>query len=230
VVLDGAAADRLAVQVHDEELPGGRPHLVRQRGGTDRRVEAALRAPVQLGDVLRDAVPRVGMLGVDGRDLDARRGQQALDLTHGRHQPLLLLCAQRREQRAGELVGALVEQGALGAAGGRQAGNPNPPVAPARRQLDQPGGLERAQQPAQIPRVQPQARPQEPHLAAVEPDLPQQPRLAERPLEVEEVVVERPDALGDRPVEAADLLDHRLGHSLTLVSNSGEVNAIQPVP
>ena len=36
VVLDGAAADRLAVQVGDEELPGGRPDLVRQRGGADR--------------------------------------------------------------------------------------------------------------------------------------------------------------------------------------------------
>jgi len=53
------------------------------------------------------------------------------------------------------------------------------------------------------------------HLAAFGADLPEQPRLAERPIGAEKVVVERSDPLGDRPVEAPDLLDLR--HSLTLV-------------
>src|SRR5207249_75 len=66
-------------------------------------------------------------------------------------------------------------------------------------------------------RVEPEPRPQQSHLAAVEPDLPQHPRLAERPVAAEEVVVQRPDALRDRPVEATNLLEHRLRHSLTLV-------------
>src|ERR1044072_5153503 len=52
-VLDGAASDRITAQVGHEELTGLRAHLVRQCRGAVRRVEAALRAPVELGDVLR---------------------------------------------------------------------------------------------------------------------------------------------------------------------------------
>jgi hypothetical protein len=66
-------------------------------------------------------------------------------------------------------------------------------------------------------RVEPEPGPQRPHLAPVRPDLPQHARLGERPLAREEVVVERPDALRHRPVEAANLLDHLGGHYLTLV-------------
>ena len=122
------------------------------------------------------------------------------------------------------LVCALVERGALGATGRRETRDANPPVASARRQLDQPGALERVQQPAQIARVEPQPRAQPAHLAILDPDLPQQPRLAEGPLEAEEVVAERTDALRDRAIEAADLIDHRLRHSLTLVSKPRAVN------
>jgi hypothetical protein len=55
------------------------------------------------------------------------------------------------------------------------------------------------------------------HLAAVRADLPQHPRLAERPLTGEEPVAQRADALRDRPVEAPDLVDAPLGDYLTLV-------------
>src|SRR5256885_1967927 len=58
VVLDGTAADRLAMQVGDEELSGRGPELMRQRGGANRRIKAALRAAVELGGVLREAVLR----------------------------------------------------------------------------------------------------------------------------------------------------------------------------
>jgi hypothetical protein len=36
--------------------------------------------------------------------------------------------------------------------------------------------------------------------------------------------VERPDALGDDAVETADLINHDVGHSLTLVSKLRRVN------
>jgi hypothetical protein len=160
------------------------------------------------------------VLGVDGRDVHARRGQQALDVAHGGDEPLLLARAERREQRAREVVGALVERATLGPAGRGEPRDADPPVALAGRHRHEPVGFERAEQPAQIAGVEPQTRPQQPHFAPVAPDLPQQPRLAQRPLEAQETVVERPHPLRDRAVEPADLLDHRLGHSLTIVSES----------
>ena len=72
VVFHGPTADRLATQVGDKELPRGRPDLVRQRGGTHRWVKSTLRAAVELGDVLRQAVLRIGMLGIDGDEPDQR--------------------------------------------------------------------------------------------------------------------------------------------------------------
>jgi hypothetical protein len=82
----------------------------------------------------------------------------------------------------------------------------------------EPGGFERAQQSAQIAGVEPHPGAQQTQLAAVGSDLPKQARLAKRPFASEEVVVERTDPLRDGAVEAADLLDHCLQHSPTLVS------------
>ncbi len=132
-MLDGSASDRIAVQVGHEELPGRRAHLVWERRGADRRVEAALRAPVELGDVLGEAVARVGVLGVDGHDPHARRAQQTLDVAHRGDQPLLLTGAEGRQQRARMRVGALVERGTLDAARGREVRDAKPAVALAGR-------------------------------------------------------------------------------------------------
>jgi hypothetical protein len=43
--------------------------LVRQSGGPDRWVEAPFRTAIELGDVLREAILRIGVLRIDGRDL-----------------------------------------------------------------------------------------------------------------------------------------------------------------
>jgi hypothetical protein len=40
------------------------------------------------------------------------------------------------------------------------------------------------------------------------------------------MAVERPDTLGDYPVEATNLINHRIGHSLTLVSKLREVHLL----
>src|SRR5450432_3261431 len=80
------------------------------------------------------------------------------------------------------------------------------------------------QQPAQIPRVKTQARAQQPYFAAVEADLPQQPGLAQRPLASQKMIVEGPYALGHDAVEATDFINHRVRHSLTLVSKLPIVN------
>ena len=90
---------------------------------------------------------------------------------------------------------------------------------------DEPVGLERPQQPAEIAGIEPEQRPQAHDIAALRPDLPEHARLAERPVSREEVVVERADTLGHEPVEAADLGHLRWGNrahrSLILVRDRG---------
>src|SRR4051794_27370633 len=76
MVLDRAAADRLTLEVDDEELAGGWADLLRQGRGADGRTEAARGATVEFGDVLRQAVLRVRMLRGDRPDLHARLGQR----------------------------------------------------------------------------------------------------------------------------------------------------------
>jgi hypothetical protein len=58
-------------------------------------------------------VLRIGMLGIDGHDLHARRCQKTLDVMHRRDQALSLLHSQWGKQRCRELVGALVKRGAF---------------------------------------------------------------------------------------------------------------------
>ena len=149
------------------------------------------------------------MLGVEVGDLDHRGGEQSLDVAHGADEPLALAGGERREQRLGDGVAAAVELAQLGEAVGGRARDAHAPVLLAGRHGDHPVGLERAQQPAQVPGVEPQPRPQRPHLAAAGADLPQHARLAQRPVEPGEVVVERADPRRHRPVEAAHLLDLR---------------------
>ncbi len=97
------------------------------------RVEAVLEARAQLVEVLLEAPAGGGA----GRvlDLDPEPGgeQQAFDLGHGRDQVLALALAQGGQERGRVLVGALVEEGELGLAGGRQPGRADPPVGRARR-------------------------------------------------------------------------------------------------
>lgn len=91
--------------------------------------------------------------------------------------------------------------------------------------LDHAGGLQRAQQPAQVPRVQPEAGPQASHLAALTTDFPQQPGLAERAPAAQEPIVQCPDLLGDNTVEAPDLIHHGIAHLLTVVRDQIDVKA-----
>src|SRR6266404_4544374 len=90
VMLDGTAADCLALGVHDDELPGRRTDLVRERGRANRRVETAWRPPVELRDVLCEAVSNIRTLRIDGPDLQTRDDEQALNLAHRHHQTLTL--------------------------------------------------------------------------------------------------------------------------------------------
>ncbi len=97
---------------------------------------------------------RLGTLRIDDVHLDERRREQALDVGHGLDEPRPCVLAERLEEGAGEVVAAPVEVSHLGAPGGRQPRCADAPVVVARDDLDQPGALERPQQPADVPGVQ----------------------------------------------------------------------------
>ena len=78
---------------------------------------------------------------------------------------------------------------------GRQRRPADAAVAGARRDGDQPVVVERPQEAAEVAGVEAEPRPQVAHVGAVAADLPEQPRLADRPLAAQEVAVEGADPL-----------------------------------
>ena len=95
-----------------------------------------------------------------------------------------------------------------------QGDAPDAPVDGIGRDLDEPVVLECAEETTEVPGIETEAGPERAHVDAVRSDLPENARLAERPLAAEEVLAESADALGDESVEAAYLGDARLTHSL----------------
>ena len=145
-------------------------------------------------------------------DLDRAEGQQPLDGAHGVDKALAPNRVERRQHRLGELVAALVEQRALGAAAPRSA------VATRMRRSERLGSTrtrpavssERSSRLA-WPGVQSEAGTERADLAALRADLPQHARLAERAVEGQEAVAERADPLRDGSVEAPDLVTAAAG-------------------
>ena len=88
---------------------------------------------------------------------------------------------ERREDRAGQLVAALVQDAPLGDPGGRQPRHANPRVGRTGHHLDEGVGLQGAQHPAQLTGVHVQPRAQCPDLGTLDADLPQHPAGGERP-------------------------------------------------
>ena len=217
VELEHPAPDRLGVQGGEQEQPRGRGHLVVGGGDAPGRIEPFLEAVRQLGDVGMDCPAGVRVPGVTHADPDRRGHQEPLDLGHRRYQPLPLPLAERVEDGGGRVVGEPVEFGSFGAPAAGQAGCPYPAVRVARLDDDHPVALQRAQQAAQVAGVQVEPGPQQPEVAALGTDLPQQARLPEGSAAGQERLVQRADSLRDDPVEPPDLLDHPSIHSLTLV-------------
>ena len=217
VELERAAPDRLAVQGGDQQEAGGQREFLVVGGDAAGDVESAVEPVRQLGEVGPQAEPGVRMPGIAGADLHRRGHQQPLDLGHRRDEPGALPRAQRAEDGRGQVVGAPVQHRALGQPAAGQARGADPPVGPALFHRDEPVVLQRAQQPAQVARVQVEPRPQQPDVAALGADLPQQPGLPERAVAGQVRIVERSDPLRHGPVEPAYLTDHVRMHSLTLV-------------
>ena len=127
--LQRATAHGPLVEQPDQEEAGRRPHLVRIARQARIRIEAGVEPTVELGEVLAQAMLRVRVGRVDRHDGDERSGEQALDLTHGRDQPVLLVGRQRLEHRTGEQIAPAIEQRSLLPAFRGETSGPNPLVA-----------------------------------------------------------------------------------------------------
>ena len=143
----------------------------------------------------------VAVSRIDGIDLDQRRGEQPVDVVHRRNETLTLSVVEPFEHRPSEGVAAAVEHCPFGRALLGEPCAADPSVAFARAHLDQGVGFQRAEQATEVSRVEIEPSAQPAYLAAVFADLPQQPRLSERSVASEVVVVEGADALGDGPIE-----------------------------
>src|SRR5829696_8973685 len=146
---------------------------------------------------------------------------RALDLCHRVDLACTLRVAQRREQGPGQLVAARVDQLALRPACVGQADGTDPFVRRVRLDDDEAVRLERANEPAEVARVQVEPAAQGAQVRRAVPDLPQHARGAEWPPPAEVLVVQHAQALGDGAVERADLPDRRRLHSLILVRDRG---------
>ena len=127
-------------------------------GGAVVLPEAGLEALVDLGEVALEARPRRLARRVLLRQHDDPRREQPLDDSHRVHESRRLALAQRGQERAGQVVAALAEPDALGAAGRGGVHAAAPPVGAVDLHAHQAFGLQRPQQPAEVAGVQAQAR------------------------------------------------------------------------
>ncbi|SKU20509.1 Uncharacterised protein [Mycobacteroides abscessus subsp. abscessus] len=200
------------MQGGDQKQAGGGAELGIAGGQGECGIESVLEPRGDLLEVGAKAIPGFGRAGIHDGDLNLRGDEEPLDLGHGGGQPLPLIHAQGFEDRMRQVIGAAVELGQFGAPGGGEAGGAHPGVAVGRGDLDQPGALQCAQQPAEIPRVQAQARPQFADVAAAVPDFPQHPRLPEGAVPGEVFALQDSYPLRDGAVEAAQAIDQGIGH------------------
>jgi hypothetical protein len=121
--------------------------------------------------------------------------------------------AQRFQERLRESVGTAVEQAPLRKALAGESHSAHALVATALLRGNESIGFQRPEKSRKIARIEFEAFAESSDVRTVRTDFPQQSCLAEWPVTGEVGVVEHPDALGHRPVEAAYLI-YELRHDL----------------
>src|SRR5262249_19063241 len=121
-----------------------------------------------------------------------------------------------------------LEQISFGVSGPRQVCRADTSVGLTRPDTHEAVRLQRTKQAAEVAGVEREARAKLSHVTPLGPYLPENARLSQRPVAREVAIVERPDTLGDEPVEAADPADMDvrvgLGDSLILVRDRGSTD------
>src|ERR1700733_12118139 len=129
----------------------------------------------------------------------------------------LLGSVQGPQHRRREIVREPVIGRAFGASFARQAHTATAAVPIPFRHRAQPLLLQGLQQPAEIAAIELKLAAERPNLHAIVPDFEQKPRLRQRAATTQIIDLERANALRDQAVEATNVLQLALAHSLTLV-------------
>jgi hypothetical protein len=122
--------------------------------------------------------------------------------------------AEWRQHSPSEGVGSLVELAALGEAALGQDCAPDPAVVWVDANGYQPLFFEQPQETADVSGIEAEASSKISDVSAVQADLPQQARFAERTRAAKKMILERANSLGNGSIEATDLLDRRVCHDL----------------
>jgi hypothetical protein len=214
-----AARNRLPAKAREHEQSAGRRHLAGIGQAARRRVEAGIEALAELGVVLLEApAPGRAARALHG-DRDEGCRQQPFHRLHGGDELSFVALAQRLEDGRGKRFRARLELVPLPLAPGRQDRAADAGVGRVGPKHHQSFSLERAEQPTQIARVEPEPGAKIADLCPGPTDLPEEPGLAERARASEEPLAQRPCSLRRDPVEPADLCDVGSLHSLTKVRN-----------
>ena len=195
------------MQVGNEQQAGRLDELRDVGRFADLQIETVVESRIELSEVRPDAELSGLAAGLDDPDIDEPCGQQSFDRRHRFEKLSLRPFVERAQQRVGELVAATVDLGSLGVAGVSEPYQANPLIVSMWLDGDEALALEHSQQPAEVAGVEVESGPERAGIAAVGGDLPQQPRSAERPLATEVVVAQCADSLGNRAIEAPDMLD-----------------------
>ncbi len=130
--------------------PIGRGVGVRRVAG----VEAGREAAVELGEVVADRLDRHRVGRVDGAQVDGGRPDEQVGRRERLGQPVALAFGQRVDERAGEVLRAVVQLAPRRTPSGGERDQPAAPVVRVRPHVDQPVVGEPAQQPGEVAGVE----------------------------------------------------------------------------
>jgi hypothetical protein len=178
--LHRAAPDRRLVGGDDDEGAVRRCQRAEVVGAGGPDVEPGREAGVELAEVPRQRVAGGRGARIDAFEGHGRRPQQPLGRRQGRRQLLALAVRQRIDDAPGDVLGAPIEAPPFAASGRGQRDDPLAPIGRVRGHGHEIVLLELAQQPAEVPGVEPQPPTQLGHPGPRRADLEQQPRRPER--------------------------------------------------
>src|SRR6266699_4745904 len=186
------------------------------------RIETCLKALAKFSEILLNAPPGIltGWIG-DG-DLDHGCDQKPLDLCHCCHQFHALALAEWLQQGTGKGIGSVIKLCSLTKASLGKLDEPNSSIMLTRPHHKQALFLKRAQQAADVGRIEPKPTSEFPNARPLFSDLPQEPCFAKRMVSAQEVIGEDFNALGHGPIEAANLFNQRHLHEILLTCSSSD--------
>ena len=194
---------------------------MRMCGNAQGRIETRLKALAQFGEVLLNAPSGILTAWIGDGDLDHGCDQKPLDLCHGCPQFRALALTEWLQQGMGKGIGSVIKLCSLTKTSLGQLDEANSSIMLTRPHHKQALFLKRAQQAADVGRIEPKPTSEFPNSRPLFSDLPQEPCFAKRMVSAQEVIVEYTNALCHGPIEASNLFNQwHLHENLQTCSSS----------